>query len=483
MHDHPIILFVADTICVDIGKGNLPVHVAEGILKLLRDLCVDSEHVQTHLKPLGGSPEAYSLDIGKGWAMRIVRQPDAREFLVTHVVPENQPFAGDLHASTVRAGAVAFHPDAPTLAIADQVYDDIRKHSPRWAVKVINLMVKFYEDPRSEALDHKSLYNSDVFYSIRLDGSNRGVTLKPAFPKPVELVHVGTHDSAPRWIKGRKATQLTVSGTVQMRCMSSSSVEARRRRTTAGIKAAHRGLRLKDSTLRKLGIPDSLFKTVRSLRSPEDLARVSGRFSEQALHALQGRMEKKPKTVGTIRREWQALHPQEPQVSRTGEADPAQVRPRYSFEAVATSADIESKEKAQTMTKAKEAAPAAQKPLKNLKAAHLLKSSMEPVPHPIERLGGQIYLLRLPCRDLEKLAALAAACRQPADFGPCMVLVCHTVSVCAVDKAGKALFEKSKQVGDMDPELVLEIFEAAAGLNGMDPKKIRAVRTTLTKFS
>ncbi len=479
MHDNPITLFVADTICDDIG--NLPVHVAEGILKLLHDLCVDPEHVQTHLKPLGGSPEAYSLDIGKGWATRIVHQPDSREFLVTHVVPENQPFAGDFHASTGRAGAVAFHPDAPTLAIANQVCDDIRKHSPQWAVKVINLMVKFYEDPLSEALAHKSLYNSDAFYSIRLDGSNRGVTLKPAFPKPVALVHVGTHDSAPRWIKGRKAPQLTVLGTVQMRCMSSRSVEARRRRTTARAKAAHRELRLEDSTLRKLGIPDSLFKTVRSLRSPEDLARVSGLFSEQALHALQGRMAKK--TVGALRREWQVLHPPKTQVSRTGETDPAQVGPRYSFEAVTTSSDLESKEKAQTMTKAKEAAPAEKKPLKHLKAANLLKSGMEPVPHHIERLGGQIYLLKLPCRDLEKLAALSAACQKPTDFGPCMALVCHTVSVCAVDKAGKALFEKSKQVGDMDPRLALEIFEAAAGLNGMDPKKTNRVRTTLTKFS
>ncbi len=476
----PITLFVADTICHDIG--NLPVHVAGGILKLLKDLCADPAHAKAALDPGAGPPGAYSLDMGKGWTIRILTKPDSREFLVTHAVPRHQPFAGALHESTVRPRSMVFHPNAPTLAISGQVCEDIQRHSPRWAVKVINLMVKFYEDPASDSLDHKSLHHSDDFYSIRLDGSNRGVTLKPAFPKPVELVHVGTHDSARRWIKERKATDLTVLGTVQMHHGTSRPAQALQRRTPARAKAAHRELRLEDSTLRKLGIPDSLFRTVRSLRGPEDLARVRGLFSEQAMHAIKGRMAKQ--TVGTIRRDWLALHPQGTDVSRTLGVDQDQAGSRYSFEAFLASPDIESKERGQTMAKEKGTSRAEEnQALKNLKAADLLQNGREPIPYTIEQLGGRIHLLKLPCRDLEKLAALTAACRKNTDFGPCMELVCHTVSVCAVDKAGKALFEKTKQVGDMALALALEIFEAAAELNGMDPKKAKIVSTALTRFS
>ena len=478
MSRKPITLFVADTICHDIG--NLPVHVAGGILKLLQDLCADPAYAKAALDPLPGSPRAYSLPMGKGWTTRILTKPDSREFLVTHVVPGHQPFAGVFHESTVRPRSMAFHPNAPTLAITSQACEDIQRHSPRWAVKAINLMVRFYEDPASESLDHKSLHNSDDFYSIRLDGSNRGVTLKPAFPKPVELIHVGPHDSARRWIKGRKATALTVLGTIQMHHGSFRPAKALQRRITA--RAAHRELQLEDSTLRKLGIPDSLFKTVRSLGSPEDLARVRELFSEQAIHAINGRMAKQ--TVGTIRRNWLALHPQETDVSRTLGTDQDQASSRYSFEAFLASPDIESKERGQIMANKQGTSRAEEnKTLKNLKAADLLKSGTEPIPHTIERLGGQIHLLKLPCRELEKLAALTAECRKNTDFGPCMELVCHTVSVCAVDKAGKALFEKTKQVGDMDLGLALEIFEAAAELNGMDPKKAKIVSTALTRFS
>ena len=473
----PITLFVADTICNDIR--NLPVHVAGGILKLLQDLCADPEYANAALDPLLESPGAYSLDLGKGWTARILTAPHSREFLITHVVPGNQPFSGDFHEATVRPRSIAFHPNTPTLAITSQVCEDIQKHTPQWAVKVINVMVRFYEDPASKSLDHKPLHNGDDFYSIRLDSSNRGVTLKPAFPKPVELVHVSTHDKAQHWIKGRKATELTVLGTIQMRLSKSDKVP--RRGTTARAKAAHRKLRLEDSTLRKFGIPDSRFKTVRGLRGWEDWTKVRELFSDQAIHAIEGRMANK--TVKTIRQEWLALHPQEAKPPQPVDVEHPRVGPRYSFEAHSANPDIESKEQEQIMAKAKGTPQTVSKNLKDLKAADLLKSTPNPFPHPIASLGGQIYLLKLPCRDLEKLAALAAECRKTTDFKSCMALVCHTIHVCAVDKVGKALFEKGKQVGDMDLNLALEIFEAAAELNGMDPKKAKGISMALTKFS
>ncbi len=477
MRCKPVTLFVAATICNDIR--NLPVYVAGDILKLLKDLCADPAYAHAVLEPLPGAPGVYALDMSKGWRARILTQPGTREFLVTHVVPGKQPFSGDFYASARKSKPVAFHPNAPTLAITSQVCEDIQKHAPQWAVKVISLMVKFYEDPASEALDHKALHNCDDFYSIRLDGSNRGVTLKPAFPQPVELIHVGTHDSARRWIKGRKAAELPVSGTLQIHYGPSRSVPVLQRRTAARVPAAHRELRLEDSTLRKFGIPDNLFRTVRRLRGPEDLALVRGLFSDQALFAIEGRMAKQ--TVGTIRRNWLALHPPEADVSP--KVEEAQVSPRYSFEVLPTHPDVKSKEKKRTMAQAKTAPPSPNHTLKNLKAADLLQNGTDPVPYTIESLGGQIHLLKLSCRDLEKLAVLTAACRKNTDFKSYMELVCHTVAVCAVDKDGETLFEKTKQVGNMDLCLALEIFEAAAALNGMDPKKAKLISTALTKFS
>lgn len=475
----PTTLFVVDTICHDIG--NLPMHVAGGILRLLQKLCADPENASAAFKPLPGFSKAYSWDMGRGWKARILAEPASQAFLVTHVMPSHQPFTGNFHTPTVRRPAIAFHPNAPSLAITSQVCEDIQRHEAQWAVKVLNLMVKFYANPAAGSHDHKSLYYSQDFYVIRLDGGNRGVTLKPNFPRPVELVHVGLHDSVENWIRRRKAAELAIPGTIQMYPRLARSIPTSRRGVTTRIKAAHKRLRLKDSTLWKLGIPNNLFKTVRSLRGPADLAKVRGLFPPQALHAIEGRMAER--TVGAIQRDWQALHP-----LRLGLPSPAKevqnpVSPRYSFEVSLASPKSESKETVQFMAKEKDTSQTEGGDLKNLKAVDLLQASSAPQPFAIEGLEGQIYLLKLPCRDLEKLAALAAECRKSTDFTVCMKLVCHTVGVCAVDKTGKALFEKTKQVGGMELELALKIFRAAAVLNGMDSKKVQAISMTLCKFS
>lgn len=177
--------------------------------------------------------------------------------------------------------------DSIQVAISKEFFDSFDRLSKDRRSRVRVFMEKFRTDPTSPGLNYEKIIDArdPNLRSVRVDQQYRVIVLKPAKGNTFILLWVDNHDDAYQWAKNRKCQIHPETGAIQILDVAQaeahqeplieSTIEA------PGLFAEHR-----DRELVRLGIPEGLLPSVRSIQSEEDLEWATSWLPDEASEAL-----------------------------------------------------------------------------------------------------------------------------------------------------------------------------------------------------
>lgn len=173
------------------------------------------------------------------------------------------------------------------VAISSEFLEAYSKISKSRQPRVRSFIEKFKADPTSSGLNYEKIADAKDpnLRSVRVDQQYRAIVLKPPAGNVFMLLWVDNHDDAYEWAKNRTCQIHPDTGAIQVVDV----IEAKQQQepteaqtdTEAGLFSEYR-----DRELARLGIPEGLLPSVRSIQSEKDLEDAEGWLPEEAAEAL-----------------------------------------------------------------------------------------------------------------------------------------------------------------------------------------------------
>ncbi|MDN3552883.1 AAA family ATPase [Halomonas almeriensis] len=187
-----------------------------------------------------------------------------------------------------------------TVAISQEFLEAYAKVPRRKQGKVMNMVTKFRENPRSPGLNYETLATPDPnLRSIRVDVEYRAIVLKPEQGNVYVLLWVDKHDEAYDWAFRHKVDIHPRTGSLQI--LSSSTEQVAAEPAPGPEEASEASTTTPDTTpqaqaspicearereLLRLGVPEALVAEVQQLTSVTALEALAHRLPAEALEAL-----------------------------------------------------------------------------------------------------------------------------------------------------------------------------------------------------
>jgi len=173
------------------------------------------------------------------------------------------------------------------VAISDEFLEAYSRISRNRQPRVRSFIEKFKSDPKSPGLNYEKIVDArdPNLRSVRVDQQYRAIVLKPPTGNVFMLLWVDNHDDAYRWAKNRTCQIHPDTGALQVVDV----VEAEHQQEAGGLQAdVDTGLfrEYRDRELVRLGIPQGLLPSVRSIQSEADLETAESWLPEEAAEAL-----------------------------------------------------------------------------------------------------------------------------------------------------------------------------------------------------
>ena len=157
--------------------------------------------------------------------------------------------------------------------------------------KVKEFIRKFQRQPDSPGINRERIQGAKHLYSVRIDQKYRGVTFSPPRSGAVILMYVGDHDDAYAWAIRHRCQVNAATGVLQV--YSSVTVAAPDKGEASAISSPAPqaqglldALQLRDRQVLRLGIPEELIPSARSISHEEDYERLKKHFPQEAQDAL-----------------------------------------------------------------------------------------------------------------------------------------------------------------------------------------------------
>jgi len=173
------------------------------------------------------------------------------------------------------------------VAISSEFLEAFSKISKSRQPRVRSFIEKFKADPTSSGLNYEKIADAKDpnLRSLRVDQQYRAIVLKPPAGNVFMLLWVDNHDDAYRWAKNRTCQIHPDTGAIQVvdvvaAELQQEPVEAQQAEET-GLFSEYR-----DRELVRLGIPEGLLPSIRSMQSEEDLEAAESWLPEEASEAL-----------------------------------------------------------------------------------------------------------------------------------------------------------------------------------------------------
>lgn len=151
--------------------------------------------------------------------------------------------------------------------------------------KVSKFLHDFQNNPTASTFNYEKIKNAADrnLRSVRIDGTYRGVVLKPESGNVYMLLWVDHHDEAYDWAMRKRFTVNSHTGGLQV-----IDTEAAEEAAKANEPTSEKGLfkDVKDKHLLKLGVPEELLPLVRSMDSDTDLEKDEEQLPQEAAEAL-----------------------------------------------------------------------------------------------------------------------------------------------------------------------------------------------------
>jgi Txe/YoeB family toxin of Txe-Axe toxin-antitoxin module len=173
-----------------------------------------------------------------------------------------------------------------TIALSSEflvAFSNVQKSQQK---QVREFIERFREHPDAPGINYeliKSAKDKD-FYSVRINQAYRAVVFHPSNSQVYVLSWVDHHDDAYRWAERKQFVVHPATGALQL--LNIEPAEAAPPLTVPAPAATGLFDQIKDKHLLRLGIPEELLETVRSINSDAALEAVESRLPQEAYEAL-----------------------------------------------------------------------------------------------------------------------------------------------------------------------------------------------------
>jgi superfamily I DNA/RNA helicase len=178
----------------------------------------------------------------------------------------------------------------PVVAIGDDILDCLSRLPKGTYAKAAKFIMRFRSDPRSSGINYERIKNAkdENLRSVRIDQNLRGIVLAPEKGNVYVLLWVDNHDDAYKWALNRMARVNVASGSLQVFSVDEQITEVANKENTADTTPAQPGLfdDLKDRELGRLGVPEELISTVRTIQNDIDLEGSEDQLPPDAYEGL-----------------------------------------------------------------------------------------------------------------------------------------------------------------------------------------------------
>ncbi|MCK2183597.1 UvrD-helicase domain-containing protein [Halomonas getboli] len=180
-----------------------------------------------------------------------------------------------------------------TVAISQEFLEAYAQIPRRKQGKVMNMVTKFRENPRSPGLNYETLTTPDPnLRSIRVDVEYRAIVLKPEQGNVYVLLWVDKHDEAYAWASRHKIDIHPQTGSLQI--LSSATEKAAEepgeapaaQQETLEVDETTPLCQARDHELLRLGVPESLITDVQQVTTLSALEALAPRLPAEAQEAL-----------------------------------------------------------------------------------------------------------------------------------------------------------------------------------------------------
>lgn len=173
-----------------------------------------------------------------------------------------------------------------TVGIGTDFLSSFAKLPAKQQKKVSAFVENFRTNPCAPGINYEKISGArdPKLRSVRIDGTYRGIVLKPEKGNVYLLLWVDHHDEAYDWARRRQVLVNAHTGSVQVVTCETAEKQAQLAETKPTKGTLLYGC--SDKQLLKLGLPESLLAEARSLNSDEDLEDKEDLFPEEVLEAL-----------------------------------------------------------------------------------------------------------------------------------------------------------------------------------------------------
>lgn len=183
-----------------------------------------------------------------------------------------------------------------TVALSQEFLEAYARIPRRKQGKVMAMVTKFRENPRSPGLNYETLATPDPnLRSIRVDDEYRAIVLKPEHGNVYVLLWVDKHDDAYTWASRHQIDIHPQTGSLQILASSTQqSPEPTTQRTSEATPSSEAVaatksqplFSIRDRELLRLGVPESMLAPIKALTNEAELSALASRLPEEALEAL-----------------------------------------------------------------------------------------------------------------------------------------------------------------------------------------------------
>jgi len=180
----------------------------------------------------------------------------------------------------------------PTVAVSSDFFTAFANIPRKQQNKVLNFVNKFRNNPTSKGINYEKIHDfkDKNLRSVRIDGTYRGIVLKPESGNVYMLLWVDHHDEAYAWGKNRVCSINPQTGCIQIYDVQTTRVENNTRPSQAHADRSEDTTSLfagfRDRDFLALGVPEDLLPLVRSLATKDELEHQSGTIPQEVYEAL-----------------------------------------------------------------------------------------------------------------------------------------------------------------------------------------------------
>ena len=152
--------------------------------------------------------------------------------------------------------------------------------------KVMRFVEEFKRNPHSSGINYEKIRGAkdSKLHSVRIDQAYRGIVVKPEQGNVYVLLWVDHHDVAYAWAERRMCKINPDTGSLQIFSVEDQAVEVKEEKEDAQRKGRFDDIRTKH--LLRLGVPEELVRSVRSVVTDNDLEKLEEHFPQEAFEAL-----------------------------------------------------------------------------------------------------------------------------------------------------------------------------------------------------